>query len=119
MKTSKAELMAAELVKAGIRSVITTLGKEGLCYTNAEGSKRYLSIPTHVADVTGAGDSLTAGFLYGLMKHNSIDKALICGLAAAAITVGSKETVSPLLSEDSISRLISQCSPNTMLIPKY
>jgi pseudouridine kinase len=114
-KTNKAELMAAVLIKSGVRNVITTLGKEGLCYTNAAGSKHYRSIPTDVADVTGAGDSLTAGFLYGLMKHGSIDKALICGLAAAAITIGSKETVSPLLSEDNISALVSQCSFNNVL----
>lgn len=114
-KTNKAEHLAAELIKSGVGNVITTLGKEGLCYTNAEGSKYLQSIPTHVADVTGAGDSLTAGFIYGLIKHGSIDKALICGLAAAAITVGSKETVSPLLSENRIIALTAQCSLNNML----
>jgi pseudouridine kinase len=35
-KTNEAELMAAQLVKSGVRNVITTLGKEGLCYTNVE-----------------------------------------------------------------------------------
>lgn len=114
-KTGKAELMAAQLIKAGVQNVITSLGKEGLCYTNAQGSKYYRSLPTHVEDVTGAGDSLTAGFLYGLMKYASIDKALICGLAAAAITVGSKETVSPLLSEDSLNALTAHCSLHNML----
>lgn len=104
-KTNKAELMGARLIKSGVRNVITTLGKDGLCYTNAEGSKRYRCISTKVEDVTGAGDSLTAGFLYGLMKDNNIDKALIFGLAAAAITVSSKGTVNPLLSENSISEL--------------
>jgi pseudouridine kinase len=68
-----------------------------------------------VADVTGAGDSLTAGFLYGLMKHGIIDKALLCGLAAAAVTISSKETVSSLLSEESIEKLTSHCSFNNML----
>jgi len=116
-KTNKTELMAAELIKSGVRNVITTLGKEGLCHTNAEGSKYYRSIPAQVADVTGAGDSLTAGFIYGLMKHGSIDKALMCGLAAAAITIGSKETVSPLLSENQIliQSTSSHCSLNNML----
>lgn len=113
--TDKAELMAAQLVKSGVRNVITTLGKEGLCFTNAEGSMHYQSMPTAVADVTGAGDSLTAGFFYGLMKHGSIDKALLCGIAAAAITIGSKETVSPLLSEDRIKVLTARRSLNNML----
>jgi len=114
-KTDKAELMAAQLIESGVKNVITTLGKEGLCYTNVIGSKRYRSIPSTVSDVTGAGDSLTAGFIYGLMKHGSIEKALICGLAAAAITVSSKETVNPLLSEENISRLTLECSLDNML----
>lgn len=113
-KLDKAELMAAQLVKEGVKNVITSLGKKGLCYTNAQGSRYYQSLPTHVADVTGAGDSLTAGFLYGLRKHKNIDEALLCGLAAAAITVASKETVSPLLSENRIGKLIAQCSINDM-----
>jgi pseudouridine kinase len=111
----KAEPMAAQLIKSGVLNVITTLGKEGLCYTNAEGSKYLQIIPTAVADVTGAGDSLTAGFLYGLIKHRNIDKALICGLAAAAVTISSKESVSPLMSEDKIRELSTQCSLHNML----
>lgn len=96
--SSTVEHMAAALVKAGVKNVITTLGQKGLCYTNAGGSKYYPSIPVPVSDVTGAGDSLTAGFLYGLLKHGSIEKALMCGLAAAAFTVSSKESVNPRLS---------------------
>lgn len=114
-QSNKAELMAAQLVKSGVKNVITTLGKEGLCHTNTEGSKLYQSMPAIVTDVTGAGDSLTAGFFYGLMKHDSIDKALLCGLAAAAITVSSIETVSPNLSESAISTITAQSSFYNML----
>lgn len=115
VQTNKAELLAAQLIKSGVQNVITTLGKEGLCYTNSEGNKLYQSLPTIVTDVTGAGDSLTAGFFYGLMKYVDIDKALLCGLAAAAITVSSIETVSPSLSESNISKLIAQCGLHDML----
>ncbi|HYE82737.1 MAG TPA: carbohydrate kinase family protein [Clostridia bacterium] len=110
-----AEHMAAQLIKSGVKNVITTLGQKGLCYTNKNGSRYYQSIPNLVSDVTGAGDSLTAGFLYGLMKHSSIERALICGLAAAAITVGSKETVSSQLSVESISRLALQFNSDCVL----
>lgn len=105
-KNNEAEQMAAQLIHSGVTNIITTLGKEGLCYTNAQGSRRYKSIPTDVLDVTGAGDSLTAGFFYGMMKHESIEKALLCGLAAAAVTVSSKYTVDPLLSESRLNHML-------------
>jgi pseudouridine kinase len=105
-QNNNVELMAAQLIKAGVKNIITTLGQEGICYTNAKESKRFRSIPANVSDVTGAGDSLTAGFFYGIMKYTSINKALICGLAAAAITISSKETVSLNLSESRLSELV-------------
>lgn len=114
-KTEKAEHMAAQLIKAGVKNVITTLGKDGLCFTNADGSIYYPVMATEVADVTGAGDSLTAGFIYGLVRHGSISKALLCGLAAASITVSSKETVSSQMSPEAIERLTSLCSLDNML----
>lgn len=114
-ENSKAEHMAAQLIKSGISNVITTLGKDGLCYTSSKGSMRYPSIPAKVSDVTGAGDSLTAGFFYGMMKHGSIDRALLCGLAAAAVTVGSKYTVDPNLSVSRIESLSAECGLNHML----
>jgi pseudouridine kinase len=112
---NKAEHMAAQLVKSGVCNIITTLGKDGLCFTNENESRHFCSIPTVVSDVTGAGDSLTAGFFYGLMKYGNVEKALACGLASAALTLSSKETVNPLLSEDEVDKLSSQCSLYNML----
>ncbi len=113
-KSSEAGQMAARLVELGVRNVITTMGKDGLCHTNAQGSRYYKSIPVPVADVTGAGDSLTAGFLYGIMEQVGIEKALTYGLASAAITIGSKETVNPALSADKVRSLASLCGYDNM-----
>lgn len=97
---------AEELLDLGAENVITTLGKNGLCHTSSKGSRYYDSIKADVVDVTGAGDSLTAGIVYGILKHDDIDRAIKCGLAAASIAIGSKETVSPLMSEQAIEALI-------------
>lgn len=93
---------AEELLYLGVKNVITTLGRQGLCYSSPEGSTYYDIIKAPLTDVTGAGDSLTAGFIYGMLKYNDIDKALKCGLAAASITISSKETVAPEMSERAI-----------------
>jgi len=93
---------AEELLELGVKNVITTLGSKGLCYTTTAGSLYYDSIKAPLTDVTGAGDSLTAGFVYGMLRYGDIDTALKCGLAAASITIGSKETVASEMSESSI-----------------
>lgn len=105
---------ARNLIDSGVKNVITTLGQKGLYYTSSEQSKYLSCIKAPVKDVTGAGDSLTAGFIYGIHKYNDVEKALRCGLAAAAITIGSEETVSSQISEKAIEALLLQYSVQQM-----
>lgn len=53
------------------------------------------ALPAAVQDVTGAGDSLLAGFICGFLEKGSLQAALSYGIAAAALTVESAETVRP------------------------
>ena len=46
-----------------------------------------------VVDVTGAGDALVAGLVYGIYKGYSLEVAARFGLAAAALTISTKEAV--------------------------
>lgn len=94
------------LVKLGVSNVVATLGPNGLYHTDKNRSASYSSLASEITDVTGAGDSLTAGLIYGLLKYQSFEKACACGLAAAAVTLASKETVSSNLSEQAITELI-------------
>jgi pseudouridine kinase len=94
------------LIDLGVANVIATLGPKGLCHTDKNKSTGYKSIAKDIADVTGAGDSLTAGLIYGLLKYQSFEKACRCGLAAAALTLSSRETVSAGMNEQAINRLL-------------
>ena len=46
-----------------------------------------------VVDVTGAGDALVAGLVYGIYKGYSVEVAARFGLGAAALTISTKEAV--------------------------
>ena len=48
------------------------------------------ALPARVRDVTGAGDALISGTLYGLTQGMTLTEAARMGLAAAAITVESE-----------------------------
>lgn len=103
---SNVETASNSLVKLGVGNVIATLGSNGLCHTDKSKSTCYPSTAIDIADVTGAGDSLTAGLIYGLLKYQSFEKACRCGLAAAALTLASKDTVNAALSEQAINKLL-------------
>jgi len=92
---------AEELKCRGVKNVIVTLGKRGIyvsCGWVDEGRKKdcnkFMSpYRGEVVDVTGAGDALVAGLVYGIYKGYSLEVAARFGLAAAALTISAKEAV--------------------------
>jgi len=95
---------AEELKRRGVKKVIVTLGKRGIYvyYGGADGSneggqdepsKFMAPYKGKVVDVTGAGDALVAGLVYGIYKGYSLEVAARFGLASAALTISTKETV--------------------------
>ena len=93
---------AAEQLKCrGVKNVIVTLGKRGIyvsCGGVGEGRKedwnKFMApYRGEVVDVTGAGDALVAGLVYGIYKGYSMEVAARFGLAAAALTISTKEAV--------------------------
>jgi len=92
---------AEELRRKGAKNVIVTLGKRGIhvsCCGDDEGRKedwnKFMApYRGEVVDVTGAGDALVAGLVYGIYKGYSMEVAARFGLGAAALTISTKEAV--------------------------
>jgi len=93
---------AEELRRKGAKNVIVTLGKRGIyvsCGGTGEGRKKdcwskfMAPYRGEVVDVTGAGDAMVAGLVYGIYKGYSVEVAARFGLGAAALTISTKEAV--------------------------
>ena len=92
---------AEELRGKGAKNVIVTLGKRGIyvsCGAAGKGKKKDCNkfmapYKGEVVDVTGAGDALVAGLVYGIYKGYSVEVAARFGLGAAALTISTKEAV--------------------------
>lgn len=69
--------------KCHIENLIVTKGSKGCIYKNT----LYPAEKVKVYDVVGAGDTFLATLVYGYLTYNNIDKALILGNKAAAISV--------------------------------
>ncbi len=104
-----------KLRNRGVRNIIVTMGEKGVYLSSSaeyirenskdnkdrkfSGNKFMPPFRGEVIDVTGAGDALVAGLVYGIIKGYSIEVATRFGLAAAALTVSSKEAVRRDLAE--------------------
>jgi pseudouridine kinase len=89
---------AHRLVSLGVQIAIVTLGATGLVYATSQESGHVPAIECDIVDFTGAGDSLTAAVVFGLLNDLPIDEAVRLGTSAAALTLQSRETVCPTLS---------------------
>jgi sugar/nucleoside kinase (ribokinase family) len=99
--------MADELVRAGVAVALVTAGSAGMCLRTGGAERfgaggrvlaalppdwvnRQLWAPSSASEpvrTTGAGDTATAGFLYGILAGLPADEALTLAAAAAALHV--------------------------------
>jgi sugar/nucleoside kinase (ribokinase family) len=85
----EAAAAADALCRLGVDGAVITLGDQGLCWADKNRPAAFLKgFPVDPKDVTGAGDALIAGTIYGLIADPENERnALEYGLAAAAIVV--------------------------------
>jgi pseudouridine kinase len=96
-------LVAAQaLVGLGCRIAIVALGATGVVYATSQESGHVPAMAVDVVDLTGAGDALTAATVFGLLNDLPVGEAVRLGVAAAALTLQSRETVWPDLSLERI-----------------
>jgi len=98
---------AEELKGRGAKNVIVSLGERGIYVSSGGGISDFSEgeqgdpepgkfmgpYKGEVVDVTGAGDALVAGLVYGIYKGYSLEVAARFGLAGAALTISTKEAV--------------------------
>jgi len=88
------------LVSQGVRIAIVTLGEQGLAYADGSSAGHIPALHTSVVDATGVGDALSAAVIFGLLNDMPLDEAVRLGVAAASLTLRTRETVAPDLSLD-------------------
>jgi pseudouridine kinase len=86
----------------GVGSVVITRGQEGAFVASPFDYDFFLPPPVDVNEVTGAGDALIAGVIFGRIGGHAMDEAMKLGLACAAWAVEAAETVNPSLSADMV-----------------
>jgi pseudouridine kinase len=89
---------ARKLVAAGVKTAVITQDKYGACFATADDAAQLPAPQVTIADTTGAGDSLTAMLVYGLVRGWPLRKCVRLGMALAAHTLSTTDTVARDLS---------------------
>ncbi|ABY95599.1 MULTISPECIES: sugar kinase [Thermoanaerobacter] len=80
------EKIAAKFLGLGVGTVVVKMGKQGAYYATKSESKFIPGFPIEkVVDPIGAGDGFAAGFVTGLLKGYSLEKAVRLANAVGAI----------------------------------
>lgn len=83
----EAKEYAQQLQHMGARNVVVSLGVKGALLAQEGGPCLFChSVRGEAVSTVGAGDSLVAGFLYGLGLHGTLEGGLKWGVAAGAAT---------------------------------
>ncbi len=79
--------MAAEIQRKGVKSVIITLGSEGVLYREGATEEKVPGIPVKAVDTTAAGDTFNGYLVVELAKGKTLREAITIANKAAAISV--------------------------------
>lgn len=93
LKTEKDLLKAADqLQELGAQDIALSLGKEGMYYLSRAGNYKVIVPKVEAVNVTGSGDSLTAGLAVGLEQEMSTEDMLKFANACGVANVVEKKT---------------------------
>ncbi|MGB7602301.1 MAG: ribokinase, partial [Candidatus Sulfotelmatobacter sp.] len=90
------EEVARDLIRAGVRQVVMTLGEKGALVVTASSCKHVPAMQMHAVDTTGAGDAFNAGIAAALACGESLTSAVELAVITGGLAV-TKEGVIPSL----------------------
>ena len=99
-------LDGGSLLDRGVSVLWERAGAAGSLLRTHQGSVELTSLPATVADVTGAGDAMLAAYCHAVLGGSTPAEAARYGHAAAALTVGSRHTVRPDLTDATVRSLL-------------
>jgi pseudouridine kinase len=93
------------LISKGVKRVIVTQGKNDIYEATKNSTTSYTPIPTDIVNVTGAGDSFTAGITAGIALDYNSDQQIKLAMKMSRITLQSPTTVSEEMSRELIKEI--------------
>jgi ribokinase len=110
------EEVARELIQAGVRRVVMTLGEAGALIVDASSVQCVPAIQVPVVDTTGAGDAFNAGLATALASGASLESAAEFGVIVGAMAVAKDGVIPSLPRRDEVIRF---CRERSLKVPSW
>lgn len=98
------QALAEALLTRGVKSVLLSLGSQGLLFADAAGCYQQACHPTSPVSDTGAGDALLAGYLTACDEFEKTTERVSFALACAAMTLESPHANHPELNVQKVTQ---------------
>jgi len=102
------EVLARTLRAKGPSAVLVSLGADGLCWVDAEGTRRVPARRVKAVDTVGAGDTLVGALVTALAEGQAIENALAFAQAAAALAVSRPGVQDAMPRRDEVEQLLRE-----------
>ena len=99
---------AQVLLDRGVQRVFLSMGAEGVCAADAEGSVFLPPVPGHMVNTTGCGDAFTAALVWAWLEGLTLAETAKAGSAAGSVAMESAETINPDLSAEELRRRMAR-----------
>jgi ribokinase len=106
------EEIARDLLRAGVKNVIMTLGEQGALLVSESSVKRVPAIRVTPVDTTGAGDAFNAGLATALAAGESVDSAVEFAVIAGGLAVNKEGVVPSLPRQGEVVQFCGECRMN-------
>lgn len=87
-ETEPEQIAAALIARYPYMHVVLTLGENGSLYAHDTKRIAQCAYPVQAVDTTAAGDTFTGYFITGLLRGDTVARALQCAAVASSIAVG-------------------------------
>ena len=102
-------LASRRLMDLGVGKCYITLGSEGVYYRNEKESGLVKAPAIKLVNATGAGDAFTAAAVYGEIHGWTMRETACFAVAAAAVALSDRHTVSETMSTSAVRKMIKEC----------
>jgi ribokinase len=106
------EEVARDLIRAGVRKVVMTLGEKGALIVTLSSSKLIPAIQLRAVDTTGAGDAFNAGLATALASGETLESAVEFAVVTGGLAVTREGVIPSLPRREEVLQFYQQRSLN-------